>query len=296
MMPELTLLAALGLPWYGWLLVFLIVVIFGLWRVNRAFQWLVRAEFIDILHAKHPDWNVTAETAEYVEVERPNPKNPAEPIKGQLFLFRVYDAAASVKDQTPEGRRETLEKFADLSLMDALGKVRLETHRDHILPRIVNEAALQELSGINATPSQPLGDTGLHVVCVVDGDVHVAFFTQDMLESLALDFSTIKEHALDNLAKRFDHKSVRKAVMQKEVTLIETGDSYDAARLLLVPRHLIPGETLVAMIPDRDTLVLSPLSPNGDWKPFEQLAKSPRSDRVICNRPLIVTSQGVRAV
>jgi hypothetical protein len=106
----------------------------------------------------------------------------------------------------------------------------------------------------------------------------------------------MKSRALDNLARGFDHALVRKTVMAKEVTLIETGDSYDAARLLLVPRHMIPGEALVAMIPDRDTLVLSPVPLDDNWAPFEKLARSPRTDRVIWNQPLKVTAQGVSAV
>jgi len=289
-------LATVGLPWYGWLLIVLCVIAWGMLRLGRAFRGLVRAELIALLREKHPDWKVVAETPKHLDVERPNPKDPAQPLSGRIMLRRVYAAAATSTDQTADGRRPLIEPFADLSLMDDMEDVRLETHGDKIFPRIVNDAMLKDLSHMHVTPSEPLGDTGLHIVCVIDGAKHVAYLTQSMLDELATDFTTIKQLALGNLAKRFDYSQVRAAVMKKEVMLIESGDSYDAARLLLVPQHMIPGETLAAMIPDRDTLVLSPLPPNGNWKPFEQLARSPRTDRVICNRPLKVTAQGVFAV
>lgn len=290
------LLAVLGLPWWGWAIVFLIVIVWNSLRVWRAFCRKVRQELVDLLREKHPDWKVVAETRQYLDVERPNPKDAAQPETGRLFLQRVYHAASGAKDQTVEGRRQVLEQFADLSLMDEMEGMTLATHGGKLFPRIVNEATLNDLNAAHPLPSEPLGDTGLHVVCVIDGTHHVAYLTQSAFEDFATDFATLKAHALENLAKNFDHTLVRKAVMAKEVMLVETGDSYDAARLLLVPQHMIPGETLVAMIPDRDTLVLSPFPTNGNWAPFEQLARSPRTDRPIASRPLKVTSQGVEAV
>jgi hypothetical protein len=149
---------------------------------------------------------------------------------------------------------------------------------DRSFPRLINARALRKLKELHPLPNQPLGETGLHVVCAIDGERQVAYCTQRHLRALGGDFSQVLARALQHLEQRFDHPPVRKTVLRKEVALIETRDSYDAARLLLVPRQLIPGETLVALVPDRDAQVLSPLPPNGDWRPFERLACALRSD------------------
>ncbi len=71
--------------------------------------------------------------------------------------------------------------------------------------------------------------------------------------------------ALENLRKNFPAEAVRKVVEQGEGTALKLGDSYDAARLLLVPEHLRDGEEVAALIPDQDSLVLAPVPGDGDW-------------------------------
>jgi hypothetical protein len=78
------------------------------------------------------------------------------------------------------------------------------------------------------------------------------------------------------------------------MNVIKSMDSYDAARLLLVPDYLNPGEELAAMIPDRDTLVLIKVPQNGDWSPLVKLAKVAAGDPLY-RRPLRVTSAGIAA-
>lgn len=81
---------------------------------------------------------------------------------------------------------------------------------------------------------------------------------------------------------------------QSAPQVVRTLDTYDAARLLLVQDHLMPGESVAAIIPDRDTLVLVPLPRDDDWGPLRVLAGRPVREPLY-DRPLRVTFEGVFA-
>ena len=68
-------------------------------------------------------------------------------------------------------------------------------------------------------------------------------------------------------------------------------DSFDAARLLLVPQVLEPEEALVAIVPDRDTLFLAPLPRDENWSSLRRLAHATDGPALL-DRPLKVTRVG----
>ena len=78
--------------------------------------------------------------------------------------------------------------------------------------------------------------------------------------------------------------------------MIKSGDTYDAARLLLVQQHLEPGEEIAALIPDRDTLALMPVPENEDWSNLAELARTPGGDRILLQAPLRVTADRIEVV
>lgn len=84
----------------------------------------------------------------------------------------------------------------------------------------------------------------------------------------------------------------RTAPRHRDRGLIKTCDSFDAARLLLVPGYLEAGETLVALIPDRDTLVLTTPPADDDWAGLRTLAGTADGDPLY-TEPLVVTSAGI---
>jgi len=65
--------------------------------------------------------------------------------------------------------------------------------------------------------------------------------------------------------------------------------------LLLKPGAAQEGESLAALIPDRDTLVPTPVPDDGDWGAPAKLAKNADGDP-LWTEPLVVTSTGVSAV
>ena len=61
---------------------------------------------------------------------------------------------------------------------------------------------------------------------------------------------------------------------------------------MLVPGDLDAGESVVALIPDRDTLVLSAAPDDGDWAGLWKLARAAAGDP-LRTEPLIVTPDGI---
>ena len=113
-----------------------------------------------------------------------------------------------------------------------------------------------------------------------------------MLAELKLTPDQALEAGRANLARTFGREVVRSAVGSRDINVIKSCDSFDAARLLLVPGYLDAGESLVALIPDRDTLVLTAAPADGDWAGLRMLARAAAGDPLWAE-PLIVTSEGI---
>jgi hypothetical protein len=82
------------------------------------------------------------------------------------------------------------------------------------------------------------------------------------------------------------------AVRESTLTMVKALDSYDAARILLVPGYLGDGEEVVALIPDRDTLTLAPLPTDGNWDTLRKLARVAGGEHLLIDRPIRVTRGG----
>ncbi len=164
--------------------------------------------------------------------------------------------------------------------------------RDRILPRLVTRAFVARVPPDNGFPHRPLGDTGLFVAYVVDGDDSVRYVMGPLVDEVGLGEEDLYELALTNLGKTFDFDALRESVRKHSITAVKCLDTFDAARLLLVPRGLRPGEAVAALVPDRDTLTLLPVPHDGNWLPLAELAKVPASDHLLLDRPLRVTHDG----
>ena len=98
-----------------------------------------------------------------------------------------------------------------------------------------------------------------------------------------------------NLARAFDSTAVRSALSDRSMNVVKTNDTFDAARILLVPQFLEPGESIAAVIPDRDTLVLTAVPADGDWSRLRKIAGVAAGDP-LWREPLIVTREGIAPV
>jgi uncharacterized protein YtpQ (UPF0354 family) len=122
----------------------------------------------------------------------------------------------------------------------------------------------------------------------------VAYLSSSQLAELGLDSAAALKIAKENLGRSFDSALVRSTVEKPNLNVVKALDTYDAARLLLVPALLKPGEALAAMIPDRDTLVLAQAPKDDNWDGLTKLARNAAGDPLF-RKPILVTSEGFSA-
>lgn len=274
--------------WWVWLILVLGLFVALAVTALISFRRRVRREFIAFLGEAYPQFEVVGVRGSTLEL-----KTPSGAI-GALNLTRLYSAAAEVKGSDAAAHRPIYEQFASSLLADVEEQTRpLDPAKDldRVMPRLVTRGFVDHVSKQTETPHRPLGNSGLFVAYVLDHSQRVMYLTRKHVDELRLTDDQLHEQALANLRKKGGgEKIVRGAVEQRQLALVKAGDTYDAARLLLVPEHLRDGEGLVAAVPDRDTLALVSL-------PREDARKVPMTpdnrDHLLLNRPLWVTKDGI---
>lgn len=291
----------MALTWWGWagvaagvaLATGVAFLAIGLWSRQR---W--RRALVEHLRRTAPEVEIAAIHQDRLELRFPERGAEAS---GTFHLERFYDRMAELAfGAGAADARAALYDTITTAIRDgANGLEALDAgaERGHVLPRIVNDATLAALRGRVAAsgkelPALPAGVAGLSIVFVLDRAAAVAYLTADLLADLKLTPEEALDVARANLARDFGRDAVRSALESRNLNVIKTCDSFDAARLLLVPGYLEAGETLVALIPDRDTLVLTAPPANGDWAGLRTLAGAADGDALYAE-PLVVTSAGI---
>lgn len=274
------------MPWWGWGIVGLVTVVVGLFALRKQFRRWARRRLIDHLRQACPETQVLEEHADRL-VLRTN-----DGTTGPLFLERFYKSMAGAT--APEAERVVLEHWGALVLegRELVGRLSKVEHGPRILPRLVSAGYFDQIEAEARIPRRPLGETGLFVVYVLDSPSSVAYLTDDHVNDLTLDPDELHALALKNLGGRTPPELLQGALRGDSVFQVGVGDSYDAARLLLLSGGLAEGRALAAAVPDRDTLLVAPIPRDGDWGPLRKLARAPRTDRPLIDRPLRVTSDG----
>jgi len=283
-----------GLPWWSWVLVLIFVIFLVMRSALKGFRRRIRREFIEVLKETDPTIEILDDS------ERQLAYRASGIDRGTIYLGKLYGAIASLKPITPEAKREVYRHFLTSvqehpAVADQV--LSLEKHGDRIMPRVVPPSFFREVPEGAKMPTTPFGQTGLSVVYVIDSEQSVMYLTSQHTEDLALDSTALHELALRNLEKTFSAAAVRSVIEGNSANSFKMMDSYDATRILLVPKHLQPGEWIAAAIPDRDTLFLAPLPPDGDWGGMRKLARitGPTGYRLL-DRPLKVSHEGVELV
>jgi hypothetical protein len=202
--------------------------------------------------------------------------------------LRLFSTIARTRDRTAAARGPHFEAFAR-----PLADQRLTLDRDgeRLRPRLVTKEWLAAAPPDPPVIHRSLDQTGLHVVYVLDSPKTVTFVTERQREQLGLIPEALHERALANLSASLGREVVRTTLASSTATVIRTGDSHDAARLLLIPAALDDGEELAACVPDRDTLVVTSVPDSGDWESLLLLTRQPGGPPLL-QRPLRVTRQG----
>jgi len=284
----------LGLPWWLWLVLLIVGVITFMARAAKAWRKSIRAEFIAYVRREAPEVEVVAEHDHEIEIRGQDGST------GTLRLDRLYAEGTNIVQDVPSGREALFAKFVKV-LREGGKSLDLDAERDRgrVRPRLVTDDFLRRLradgtSRMGKTLSAlPSGVAGLSIVFVLDNENSVAYLTDDLLAELKLSPDEAIGLAKENLRRSMDvGAAVRRTLAEKSLNVLKGGDTFDAARILLVPECLGEGEEIAAAIPDRDTLMLTLPPMDGDWSALRKLARTPAGD-VLWNEPLRVTSAGI---
>jgi hypothetical protein len=284
----------LSLPWWALVILAVVAVVFYARRAARGWRAGFRGEFIAHLKRAAPEFEVVAERDDELEIRGPNGST------GTLRLDRLYAEGAKIPSGEAAARDDLFGHFAralrEGGSIDALDA---ERDRARVMPRIVADDFLEGLraDGMRSTgktlPAVPTGVPGLSLVFVLDSETSVAYLTDDLLAELKLAPGDALAMAKENLGRSVDVVPIVRSVLEKgALVMVKSFDSYDAARVLLVPACLAEGQELAAVIPDRDTLGLTRAPADGDWSGLRKLARTPAGD-VLWREPLRVTRNGI---
>jgi uncharacterized protein YtpQ (UPF0354 family) len=269
----------------GWVWIAVVLGVLLLWARGRIKAWRreLRSDLRAYLAAHRPELKVGAESEDSLILTR------AASEQITINLQNMYDRVASLRPSTPEARHEVYRQSLEaIEEGLALQRPTLEAHGARLLPRLLPTSALAE-PNMQGLVQQSLGETGLSIVYVIDGTYSVAYVSREHLQDLGLDPSTLHARALDNLKAKFDPAQldeVRRGGMAQWMSV----DTFDAARVLLLPQHLGPDEAMLAVVPNRDTLVL--LAATQESAARQLAAASNSGAFLLLAAPLKVTAAG----
>lgn len=286
----------LGLPPWVWALL-LIVLACGL--AARAYIGRfrrmcasVRDDLRSLLRQEHPE-------VEFVE-ERLGNLVLRTPDKPEL-IWEMADVYADVARLPNMGAdRQSRGGIYRLSMaklltppLDEAHPLSLQRHGDYLKPQLIRTADLPA-----DLASRGLSGTELSVIYGVDVPVGGRPLTRADLNALELDEGELYVRALANLGKEFPEQMVT-TPLEGQGSAIQFGDGMDAARLLLIPPFLTDGQTLVALVPHRDVLLLLPGEMAEDPAKLEEGARMLAEDRQhqpLTRMALRVTRQGFEPI
>jgi hypothetical protein len=131
--------------------------------------------------------------------------------------------------------------------------------KDRIFPMLLSDRTVE--TSHRSTFAEPLV-AGLQVAYAIDSDRSIAYILRTQFESWKITPDAIREVAIANLVARSDAMNAQAAQDEAEninLILFQTGDGYDASRILLptlhdrLREHL--GSPFAAAIPNRDILL-----------------------------------------
>lgn len=249
----------------------------------------MRRELAEYLVEAFPDFEVSEQRDDSLVVVGPGGG------EHQLFFGNMYTAVNALDENTIENRREVYASFTRAmnsteSLIDSPAE-RLATK---LMPRIIHMDQLRGMmSQIDlAIPHRTLGAMPLVVVYVIDLPESVAFVNTETAGKLEMTEPEMHDRSLKNLdPDGVFHRNIQE-FKAGHVAVVKTSDTYDAARLLLVPNAMSEEITICAAIPDRDTLVLAVMEDDTVFDMVDQMAKIPGSDRLIYDQAIEVRTSG----
>ncbi len=292
----------LGIPSWGWAILALAAVVAvraGLFysRFRRMCR-LVREELTERLQREHPEIRVEGERLGNLVVRMPD---------GTERLWEMTDVYGAVAHlpgmgSDPADRAKVYDGAIEMLVRAAptpTDPVTRATHEPYLKPQLVPVAALGEQSAGEALPYHELPDLGLAIIYVLDLPLRRRPITEADRDSLGMELRDLHLAALDNLRGSLPREMVAGVLEEGSGAASQAGDTFDAARLLLVPELLQPGEELLALIPHRDMLLLLPASLREEPEKLEEGLRALQGEHSpecshppLLDRPVRVTAEG----
>lgn len=237
---------------------------------------------------RRPHWRIIGVENDMLQVEM------AKDSPAGISVDRIREFVGRNSEESPQCAHAFEELLSVLDSAERDTKpLDLDRDRARLRPRLVSNEVHQAMKRGPTPVSRRLPEVTLWVVYVLDSEHSVIFLTEGQLADLGIDEEQLHTIAMENLSNAGFREIVRNVVEKKQAASVKYLDSYDAARLLLIPETLNEGEAVAACIPDRDTLFLCPIPENErDWSKLGAVAKAPASDRLILDRPICVTRSG----
>lgn len=280
----------MSVPWWAWVLVAITAVVWWGLRSARAWRAQVRRELVAYLAEQAPEMKVAEEHERHLVLR------DADGTETTANLHRLFGELSGLKPDTVEGRRAAYARFV-AGLAEQRQALAIEPERDRarLRPRLLparDVEAMARQAG-TALPALDFGVPGLQAVLVLDAPNSVRYVDTAALADLGVTAAEGLAIAVENLRQGFSDEPVRQALESGVLAVVKTLDSYDAARLLLLPGTLREGERLVAMIPDRDTLTVLKEPPDPDDAGLRRLARNAAGEP-LWREPLLVTAAGIQ--
>ncbi len=280
------------LPWGAWALIILAVAIFFMAKAGKAWRASIRQELLAYLADHAPELEIEVKGERELAVREEGGE------ESRLLLFNLLQELAGLKGDDPEQRKALYKKLLEAH-REQVGASELDPENDRarVRPRLVDERMLADMQrqAPGELASVSFGVPGLLAVFVLDREHSVRYLESESLSELGLSLEEALELAKDNLRESMPSEVVQGTVRNGDVNVVKSMDSYDAARLLLVPEHLNEGEVVVALIPDRDTLALAQVPDDDDWKPLRKLARN-AAGPPLWRQPILVSPGGFTPV
>ncbi len=281
------------LPWWAWVLLVVAVLFFFFVRASKVWRATIRAELADYLAEHAPELEVEVSGERELTI-----RQRGSGAAGTLYLNNLLTEAARLENEDTEGR-ELLYRTLLGTIREGASALELDAERDlaRLRPRLLTALDIENFEAQieSPVPAVSFGVPGLFAVSVLDSENSVVHLRRDDLAKLGLTSDEALEIAKDNFRDTLPAEIVHRTLEQGATTVVKNMDTYDAARLLLVPDLLASDQRIVALVPDRDTLALAPVPADGDWTSLRRLAKNAAGEP-LWTRPILVQSTGFTPV
>jgi hypothetical protein len=292
----------LGLPVWLWvifaILAMPVLVVWFLFSRFRKMCRAVRGEIGQYLREQHPEFEVVGERQGDLLVRH---KDGAE---RKWQMADVYAAVGGLPGMGADqaARRGIYARAVEQLLSpkpDRSQPLSMATHGDRIGLHLVSAEFYKQAAPLSGAPHTPVpGLDGLLTVYVLDLADGLCYLSESDRSLLGIDAAELHRLAIEHLRRDFPRQMITGVLTGGNPSAIQFQDSFNAARLLLIPEHLKENEELIALVPHRDMLLLLPAAMRQEPAKMDQAVKTlecgdhPR----LLDRPVRITRNGFEVI